>query len=133
MGNNANIEIKESAINGLGVFALKDFRIGERVYSFKEGKIINFKEIKNLSEKDKTHLDKIGDDAFEIIESPGCYINHSCEPNIEERDRVGYALKDIKKGEELTIDYDKAAYIEKPFKCFCGSKNCRKLVRGRNF
>jgi SET domain-containing protein len=88
-------------------------------------------EIQNLSELEKMHLDQIGKDEYEIIESPGCYINHSCDPNVEEKDRTGYALKDIKKDEEITIDYDKIAYLEKPFKCHCGSRNCRGFVRGR--
>lgn len=133
MGNNMNqlIEIRKSEKHGKGLFALKDFRKGERVYSFKKGRIVTYDEIKNLSERDKIHLDKIGANEYEIIESPGCYINHSCEPNVEEKNRIGYALKNIKKGEEIIIDYDKIAYLEKPFKCHCGSKNCRGFVRGR--
>jgi len=26
---------------------------------------------------------------FRKSEKPGCYINHSCEPNIEEKERIG--------------------------------------------
>jgi len=133
MADNMNqfVEIKKSEKHGDGLFALKDFKKGESLYSLKKGKIVNYDEIQSLSEQEKRHLDQIGENEYEIIESPGCYINHSCEPNVEEKERVGYALKDIKKGEEITIDYDKIAYLEKPFECHCGSKNRRGFVRGR--
>ena len=128
---NQFVEIRKSEKHGKGLFALKYFMRGEEVYILKKGKIVSQDEIKNLSEFEKIHLDKIGENEYEVIESPGCYINHSCEPNVEEKDRTGYALRDIKKGEEITIDYDKIAYLEKPFECHCGSKNCRGFVRGR--
>ncbi len=133
MGNKItkNYKIKKSDINGQGLFALKNFKKGEKVYSYKKGKIVNKSGIKSLSKIEKQHLDKIGKDKFEIIEPPGCFINHSCNPNIYEEKRIGCALRNIKKGEELTIDYGKIAYIEKPFRCKCGSRNCRKIVKGK--
>lgn len=130
MGNNF-VKIKKSEIEGSGVFAIKDFKKSEKVYSFKKGNVVNKSQIQNVSQKDKRYLDKISDDEFEIIEPPARYVNHSCNPNITEKERTAYALKNIKKGEEITIDYDKIAYLEKPFECHCGSKNCRKFVRGR--
>jgi len=129
---NQFVKIKESEKQGKGLFALKDFKKGEILYSFKKGRTLNRSEIQNLSKLEKIYLDQIGENKYEIIESPGCYANHSCEPNTEEKNRVGYTLMDIKKGEEITIDYDNVAYLEKPFKCRCGSKNCRGLIRGKN-
>lgn len=133
MANNINqfVEIKENKNHERGTFTLKNFQKGKKVYSYKKGRIATQDEIKNLSEQEKTHLDKIRKNEYEIIEPPGCYINHSCEPNIEEKDRTGYALKNIKKGEEITIDYDKIAYLEKPLECRCGSKNYRGFIQGR--
>lgn len=128
---NQFVEIKKSKKHGNGLFALRNFRKGESVYLLEKGRIVNYDEIQNLSEQEKIHLDKIGENEYEIMEPPGCYINHSCEPNVEEKDRTGYALKNINKGEEITIDYDKIAYFEKSFKCRCGSKNCRGLIRGK--
>lgn len=123
--------IKKSGKHGRGLFALKDFKPGERAYVFKKGKIVGRDEIKNLPEVEKMHLDKIGENEYEVIKSPGCYVNHSCEPNVKEKNRTGYALRDIKQGEEITIDYDKIAYLEKPFKCRYGSKTCHGFARGR--
>ncbi len=126
------VEIRKSAKHGNGLFALRDFGKGESVYLLEKGRIVNYDEIQSLSEQKKIHLDRIGKNEYEVIEPPGCYINHSCEPNVEERDRIGYTLRNISKGEEITIDYDKIAYLEKPFECRCGSKNCRGFVQGRN-
>ena len=128
---NQFVEIRKSEKHGNRLFALKDFKKGESLYSLKKGRIVKHNEIQNLSEWEKIHLDQIGKNEYEVIEPPGCYVNHSCDPNVEEQDRIGYALKDIKKDEEITIDYDKIAYFEKPFECHCGSKNCRGLVRSR--
>ena len=53
------------------------------------------------------------------------YINHSCEPNCEASIRDGrvliHALRDIKKGEELTIDYGEEYFKEfiEPHGCKC--------------
>lgn len=132
MGNNNAIKIEKSGIEGKGVFAVKDFMEGERIYSFKKGKVVSGSELQNVPEGEKRYLDRISDNnEFEIIEPPARYVNHSCNPNVTERGRIAYALKDIKKGEEITIDYDKIAYLEKAFECHCNSENCRGFVRGR--
>ena len=91
MGDNMNqfIEIRKSEKHGNEPFALKDFKKGAVLYSFKKGRIVRYNEIQNLSELEKIHLDQVGENEYEIIESPGCYINHSCEPNIEEKERIG--------------------------------------------
>ena len=42
--------------------------------------------------------------------SPASYINHSCDPNVYVKNRSikvkdYYSFRDIKKGEEITVDY----------------------------
>ena len=125
------VEVRISKKHGNGLFVLKDFSSGERVYSFSKGRIVGQGGLKDLSAEEKIYLDKIGENTYEIIEPPARYTNHSCEPNIQEKERTGYALRDIKIGEELTINYDEVAYLEKPFKCRCDSRRCRGLVRGK--
>ncbi|MFA6304696.1 MAG: SET domain-containing protein-lysine N-methyltransferase [Patescibacteria group bacterium] len=70
---------------------------------------------------------QIGERAYVAMEKPYSLINHSCDPNSA---IVGIntlvALKDIKKGEELTYDY--STTIDESFNCKCGSKKCRKAV-----
>lgn len=56
--------------------------------------------------------------------------NHSCNPNIGFDGSICYiAIRDIKKNEEILLDY---AFMEtefQPFECKCGSNNCRKIVK----
>ncbi len=54
--------------------------------------------------------------------------NHSCEPNCEAQDIEGeiwfVALRDIKKGEELTFNYGYALEHWEEHPCHCGTDNC---------
>lgn len=55
------------------------------------------------------------------------YINHSCDPNTEAEIREGKILisaaRSIKRGEEITIDYDTEYFDEfiRPVGCKCGA------------
>jgi hypothetical protein len=72
------------------------------------------------------------DDVWSIDGSPRSniarYMNHSCDPTCEAEIDDGrimiYAIKDIKKGEELTFDYGEEYYNEfiKPVGCKCGAQ-----------
>uniref|UniRef100_A0ACD5ZEQ0 Uncharacterized protein n=1 Tax=Avena sativa TaxID=4498 RepID=A0ACD5ZEQ0_AVESA len=69
----------------------------------------------------------------------GRFINHSCSPNCRtEKWMVNgevcigiFALRNMKKGEELTFDYN---YVRvsgaAPQKCFCGTAKCRGYIGG---
>lgn len=57
------------------------------------------------------------------------YMNHSCEPNIGYLDTVTMvALRDIKPGEELVVDYEMSEDSDFTLECKCGSTNCRKKI-----
>lgn len=94
---NKKYEIKESPINGLGVFSLKNF---------KKGDYINIHGI-------------MMSDYFEITKF-GKYLNHSYSPNAITKVDWGvyetYALKNIKIGDEITLDYRKLKRLEQPEK-----------------
>lgn len=59
------------------------------------------------------------------------YINHSCDPNCYAWICNGHILymsaRDIKKGEELTIDYHFDKDVEK-VPCSCGARTCRGTI-----
>ncbi|MHC4391866.1 MAG: SET domain-containing protein [Planctomycetota bacterium] len=61
------------------------------------------------------------------------YINHSCEANCL---GPGYdfeiAIRDIEPGEQLTDDYA-GLNITEPFRCCCGSEQCRGTVHASDF
>lgn len=129
MDSSSGVEVKNSLKHGTGLFVLTSFKKGQAVYSFPVGRKVAPDDIINLTKIEKDHLDKIGD-SWEVVSPPGCFVNHSCDPNIEERDRIGYAKRDISRGEELTVDYDQVAYLELPFDCNCGEVDCRKVIKG---
>ena len=57
--------------------------------------------------------------------------NHSCNPNTTYDGLNVVALRTINRDEELTLDY--ASFLDEhmePFKCQCGSPNCRGLITG---
>ena len=57
--------------------------------------------------------------------------NHSCDPNTAPRGLDLIALADIRRGEELTLDYATLRNPDAaPFACRCGAKNCRGTIRG---
>ncbi|XP_043714929.1 uncharacterized protein LOC122663308 [Telopea speciosissima] len=69
----------------------------------------------------------------------GRFINHSCEPNCRtEKWMVNgevciglFAIRDIKKGEEVTFDYNYVrVYGAAAKKCVCGSSLCRGYIGG---
>lgn len=61
------------------------------------------------------------------------FINHSCDPNAETQKwtvngelRVGFfSRKDIKKGEEITFDYQYQRYGKEAQRCYCEAASCR--------
>jgi len=126
-----NVVVRKSKIQGKGVFAAKSFRKGDKMYTIRKGPIIPKKDISLLPKSAQLHLDRVSRNCYEIIQPPGCFINHSCEPNTGERAHAGYALRDIGKGKELTMDYRRIAFPEGPFRCHCESKKCVKVIHGQ--
>ena len=67
--------------------------------------------------------------------NPWRYINHSCNSNAGLKGKVTVvAMKDIKKDEQITIDY--SITEDDPYwnmKCNCEQKNCRKTIRSVRF
>ena len=61
------------------------------------------------------------------------YYNHSCDPNFyHDFDKMqSFALRNIKKGEELTRFYCCNEWeMVAPFMCSCGAENCCKFIGG---
>jgi SET domain-containing protein len=119
-----DIEVRDTATKGKGVFALRHFAAGEFIFRRRRGRIIANSEIATLSAEDQRHLDEIDEDTSEILTSPGCYFNHSCAPNAMPHGMDLYAWKDIESGEEITVDYRLSAISENRWDCTCGSANC---------
>jgi uncharacterized protein len=104
------------------IFALRDFKKGEIVYEI-SGPVVKTPTIYTIP---------IGVGEYIDDESIGRFLCHSCEPNcgIKNKRQV-IAMMDIKKGEEITVDY--AMFVseygseisENELKCRCGKATCR--------
>jgi SET domain-containing protein len=67
------------------------------------------------------------------LEETGC-LNHSCSPNIGFDGPITYvALRDIKKGEEIFLDYAFMETYFEPFACKCDNKKCRKIIKSTDW
>ncbi|MBS0378050.1 MAG: SET domain-containing protein-lysine N-methyltransferase [Proteobacteria bacterium] len=137
-----SIEVRDSALHGLGVFATRPIKKGTRVIEYL-GERVSHKEADSRYEsKDENdnHTFLFIVDGRTVIDAgvdgnEARFVNHGCDPNcesvIEERRVFIEAIRDIAPGEELTYDYqiqredDDPANVDEIFACRCGAKNCR--------
>lgn len=131
------LDIQNSTIEGRGYFATTDIPLGTIVYFYGESDIRYSPEQFEKLEPDvkKRVMDFAVEDEFGnwVETSTGAFTNHSCDPNIMPIFINGIyfdiAIKDIKKGEEITIDYSLFFSSQKwQMECHCGSNNCRHFV-----
>ena len=127
-------KIKKSKIDNRGLYAATNIKKNTKIIEYK-GKIITVKETETNPKFDNDkaiylfNLNKKYDLDGDFKYNTARLINHSCDPNCEV-DGVGlklwiYAVKDIKKNEELTYDYGFSFDKDyKDFPCRCGAKKC---------
>ncbi|HPG10215.1 MAG TPA: SET domain-containing protein-lysine N-methyltransferase [Chitinophagaceae bacterium] len=128
------VKIAKSKIAGKGAYALQRIPARKKIGDL-GGVIVTMKEaLKLIKDKKVINLVELDDDlALNASAQPNDirFINHSCDPNTYMRvlkNRVEfYALKNIKKGEELSCDYGETHH-EGTLPCRCGSKNCRGFI-----
>lgn len=122
-----DIIIRKSKIHGTGVFANRDFKKGEIIIKYNL-KPLTKEEFDNLSEKEKHYTSKENGQYFLFL-PPERFVNHSCEANTNPKDKCDIAIRNIKKGEEITTDYTKDNVPNLNTKCNCRSKNCRGIIK----
>ncbi len=129
----SEVVVKDAANKGKGVFALRDFAKGEFIFRRRHGRVIANRDIPSLPEEDRRHLCELDWDTCAILLPPGCYLNHSCDPNAMRKRVNVFAWKDIRQGEEITIDYRLNAFTGEHWYCSCGSANCLGYVTSSFF
>ena len=127
-------KIKKSKIDNNGLYANQNIKKGTKIIEYK-GKIISVKqsEVSSKFDNEKAiylfNINKKYDLDGDFKFNTARLINHSCDPNCEV---FGsglkiwvYAMKNIKKGEELSYDYG-FSYDDdyKAYPCRCGTKSC---------
>jgi SET domain-containing protein len=130
---------KKSNIEGRGLFAVKPIQKGE-VVAIKGGHIINKSTLKKFRKIISNAEIQLNDEFFlaplekKEHDRVMMFLNHSCEPNVGVSGQIMYvAMRDIKPGEELTLDYAMIDDASFKMKCRCGTKNCRKIVTGKDW
>jgi hypothetical protein len=129
-----NIYVEKSSIAGRGIFAGQDLFEGQFVAPLK-GALTrrHYPAAGNYLQDENWVPVAVGfwiDPTF-----PLKFLNHSCSPNAGfKTPRRLYALRDIKKGEEITADYSTVEYVHFwEMRCSCTSTNCRKTIRSVQF
>jgi SET domain-containing protein len=125
------IEVRPSRIDGKGCFATVAFRRRRKVAELTGERVSRVEAARRMRGKRRLHICAI-DSYWGVDSSHGGngtqYVNHCCEPNCFMRITRGhiiiYALRDIRAGEELTLDYGET-YHPDTKRCLCGARSCR--------
>ncbi len=125
--------VKKSPIHRWGVYAGEQIPANRKIIEY-TGERISRRETKKRGQGPHTYLFTL-DDYWTLDGSVGGsgaeYINHCCDPNIRTWICKGHILymskREIRPGEELTVDYRFSKKIER-VPCHCGSLNCRGTI-----
>ena len=107
-----DVVVRDAPLKGKGVFALRSFRKGEFLFRRRHGRVVSRRQEAQLSADDRRHLTELDFDRNAVILPPGCYLNHSCDPNAMRSGVRVFAWRAIQKGEEITIDYRLNAFSD---------------------
>lgn len=131
-----NVEVRKSKIQGTGVYALRNFNVGEIVLDIDDSQVVS--DPSTLSWEDNEYnCDYLDNGRIILMKEPERCINHSCDPSTYVKTIGGIrkviAKKDIKVGDEITYDYAINGENAGSFPCKCGSNICRKQYIGNFF
>ena len=132
-----DVDVRASRIQGLGIFAARPFRNGERI-----SRVNIVREVTSES--------PLREELGELIEhcaypdgtvvlwgTPDRHINHSCDPNAWISYDAGgcclVARRVIASGAEVTCDYNINIADGTRWPCNCGAARCRGEVAGEFF
>ena len=133
----SGIEVRQSPIEGLGIFAVRAFCAGDRIT-----KVNIVREITPeapLREDLGERIDHCAypDGRVVLIAFPERHVNHSCDPNAYEyfEGHTSYlvACRNIAADEEMVIDYNINISNGTAWLCHCGAKRCGGEVAGGFF
>ncbi|MHB8467756.1 MAG: SET domain-containing protein [Acidimicrobiales bacterium] len=128
-----DVEVRDADAKGRGVFARRAFGDGEFIFRRRLTRAVGADELAALSDWERAHLCELGFDRFAVLAPPGCYFNHSCDPNAMRHGVKVFTWRPIETGEEITIDYRLNAFDGASWPCSCGSRSCTGIVVGSFF
>ena len=134
------IMIQHSPIHGTGVFAAADLAQGQRLGSYEGARYTARQAARRDWDHALTYVFGLSNGSLIDGADGGNetrHLNHSCEPNCEAQEETGprgrlsivfYALRPVRAGDELFIDYGlivDEAQPDEAYRCACGSTACR--------
>lgn len=130
---NLKLVTKNTGKYGNGIFAGEDIKKGTKIYTL-SGEKMDINDWIREVDIGKENIDdslQVGKRTYIDLDKISRIFNHSCNPNTGIRKRSDmFALRDIKKGEEITYDYSLTiAPTIWSMKCKCGTENCRQNVK----
>jgi SET domain-containing protein len=128
-----DVEVRPSGDKGLGVYARRAFHEGEFIFRRRHVRFVTESEIATISDWERMHLCELSFDRYAVLAPPGCYLNHSCDPNAMRHGVVVFAWRDIEANDEITIDYRLNAFDGDSWACGCGAPSCTGTVVGSFF
>ena len=128
------LAVGKSAVDGKGCFATVRFSKGRKIAEYVGEKISRQEAARRMRGRKRLRISDL-DQYWNIDGSVGGngtqYINHSCAPNCFAKTIHGhilfFALRDIKPGEEITLDYE-SSYHSDQTQCHCGAPSCRGTI-----
>lgn len=145
-GLNPDLEIRDSQIEGKGIFSKVHFGIGDEVVILTdpvEDHSVIMDDAEFEAFRDKCLKEGKNWDAVALPggkhrvgtaprdKDPSNYGNHSCDPNTKTVDDKVVAIKVIEPGDEITADYCQFSEVGWEMTCNCGSANCTGVVEGK--
>ena len=129
----SDVIIQNSSVDGLGVFAARDFQPGQVILSIDDSRIVDADHpLQPERGEYERHCDYLAAGKVVLMQPPERYINSSCDPNtyVKTRDggRTVIARRSIKAGEEITYDYLINCHGGAVWECHCGSPRCRRIM-----
>lgn len=95
------MEVRQSQIDGKGLFATKQFLKGKKIYIY-EGTEMPWKDYTG-NFRNTYSLKRVGKILVGTVDNPCQWLNVSDNPNVILKKRCLYALKDIDPDEEMTL------------------------------
>ena len=140
-GKQKNYHMKGNSIAGYGIYATRNILTKELIFKGEGSmqRIITRRYVEQYwSVKEKEIFRKyaypVSKEVFLLWDNdPANWApqNHSCDPNTAYEGLNVVALRNIARGEELTLNY--ASFLDEnmePFECRCGSPNCSGMFTG---
>lgn len=115
-----------------GVFATRRIPAGAEILSL-EGELDPVPTRYSVQLGQHAHLREPTNGPTPSPDTPWCFLNHACAPNawVDAAARWLVALRDIRRGEEVTFDYLTTEWeMAEPFECGCGAARCRGRIGG---